>query len=240
MVDSDSIEQIPENIKNFYNDISRSMLRQIRNRGIRKYSGTHIDRWLRLSFPINEDKMVLKKHKMVGTQVSKYLLRQTNDYKIPLKDIRDIIDLESKLQHKEDQEKLRFEKLKMEVEEIRNQRRKERGPRTKITRTLKTPKIKNILKSKTSKASLGINYDKIYKPWMEHVATKSTSKSYWYIHEYIARYILNFAIERKAESLNKVVVQEFLEEYGQGKAAKTMNHYTRVANYFLEFSQSLN
>lgn len=240
MVDSESIEQIPEKIKNFYNDVSRSMLRQIRNRGIRKYSGTHIERWLRLSFPINEDEMVVKKHKMVGTQISKYLLREQNDYKIPLKDITDIIELENKLQHKRDQEKIRFEKLKKEVEDIRNQRRKVRGPRRKIKKTVKILKVNKIMRSETSKQSLGINYDKIYKPWMEHVETKSTSKSYWYIHEYIARYILNFAIERKAKSLNKVVVQEFLEEYGQGKAAKTMNHYTRVANYFLEFTQSLN
>ena len=240
MVDSESIVQIPENIKNFYNDVSKSMLRQIRNRGIRKFSGSHIERWLRLSFPINEDELVLRKHKMVSTQVSKYLLRQSTDYKIPLKDIRDLIELENKLQSKKIQERLQFEKLKKEVEEIRDQRRKERGPRRKIKKTVQIQKTKKIIKSKTSKPTAGIEYDQIYKPWMEHVATKSTSKSYWYIHEYIARYILNFAIERKAKSLNKVIVQEFLEEYGQGKAAKTMNHYTRVANYFLEFSQSLN
>lgn len=239
MVDSESIEQIPENIKIFYNDVSKSMLRQIRNRGIRKYSGTHIERWLRLSFPINEDEMVLKKHKMAGTQISKYLLRETTDYKIPLKDIRDIIELENKIQHRRDQERLRFEKIKNEVEEIRNQRRKERGPRTKIKMVVETLKINKLVKSKTSKQSAVIEYDKIYKPWMKHVESKSTSKSYWYIHEYVARYILNFAIERNAQSINKIIVQEFLDEYGQGKAAKTMNHYTRVAKYFREFCESI-
>jgi hypothetical protein len=73
---------------------------------------------------------------------------------------------------------------------------------------------------------------------MKHVEVKSTSKSYWYIHEYIARYILNYAIKKNAKSVNKMIVQEFLEEYGEGKAAKTMNHYTRVAKYFLEFCES--
>ncbi|MHA2032050.1 MAG: hypothetical protein ACXAC2_12085 [Candidatus Kariarchaeaceae archaeon] len=243
MVDPESIDQIPKNIQDFYNDVSKSMLKQIRKRGIRKFSVNHIERWVRINFPINEDQLVVEKHKMVAAQVSKYLLRRSTDYKIPLNEVRALLELDQLLQTEKEREEEKFRKIKSEVEELRNQKRKLKKPRSKVVvkRSISNYKPLSKLKEtpKITSPVQGIDYDHIYKPWMSHVETKSTSKSYWYIHEYIGRYILNFAIKRNAKSINKEIVQEFLDDYGRGKAAKTMNHYNRVAKYFLEFCLKL-
>ncbi|OLS20436.1 MAG: hypothetical protein HeimC2_37190 [Candidatus Heimdallarchaeota archaeon LC_2] len=244
MVEQISMEEIPDNIKDFYNNISQSVLKQIRKSGIRKHSSNHIDQWVRIRFPLNEDKTLVKKHQMAATHVSKYLLRQTNDYKIPLNEVQSLLKLDRKLQEQQKREIDKFKKLKAEVEEIRLKKRKLRKPRSKAV--LKKVINKNPINHTTKKHQTpnkkfnAINYDFIYSNWMDHVEIKSTSKSYWYIHEYIGRYILNFAIKRKESTINQKIVQEFLGDYGKGKAAKTMNHYTRVAKYFLEFCQSLN
>ncbi|MHA2030240.1 MAG: hypothetical protein ACW99Q_12660, partial [Candidatus Kariarchaeaceae archaeon] len=166
------------------------------------------------------------------------------DYKIPLHDVKDLLEVDRRLQIEQEKEKARFYKLKIEVEEIRQERRKHKKPRIKKIRKQNSiaPKLSNHFNKNASKLielEDGINFDRIYKPWMAHVGTKSTSKSYWYIHEYIARYILNYAIENGAKSINKQIVQEFLDDYGKGRAAKTMNHYNRVAKYFLEFCDNL-
>ncbi len=244
MIDQELIQEIPNNIKEFYTNVGQSILKLIRKRGIRKYSSSHIDQWVRLRFPINEDAILVKKHEMAAKQVSKYLLRKTTDYKIPLNDVHAILELDKKIQEENKLEREKFNKIKAEVEVIRQQKRKMRKPRSKtITKKVK----KKIVASRVIKKELapskileGINYDFIYTNWMDHVETKSTSKSYWYIHEYIGRYVLNFAIERNASIINKKIVQDFLDSYGKGKAAKTMNHYTRVAKYFLEFCEALN
>lgn len=243
MVDPDTVEEIPESVKEFYNSVSKSMLKQIRSHGIRKFSQNQIDNWLRRNFSINEDQHLVEKHKLAASQVSKFLLKTTNDYKIPLHEIRDLLEVDQLIQTTQKLEKEKFLKLKAEVEFLREQKRKLRKPRSKIkTRNIKTnTNLSSPIANKTIilDKSITIDYDSIYKPWMNHVETKSTSKSYWYIHEYIGRYIINFAIKKHATSINKEIVQAFLDDYGKGKAAKTMNHYNRVAKYFLEFCLKL-
>jgi hypothetical protein len=181
---------------------------------------------------------------MAASQVSKYLLRKSPDYKIPLNEVRALLELDEILRAEKLKEEEKFKKIKAEVEELRRQKRKLRKPRSKVVVKQASSKNKitspmKVTRKPIAKEIQGIDYDGIYKPWMRHVETKSTSKSYWYIHEYIGRYILNFAIKRDAKSINPEIVQEFLDDYGKGKAAKTMNHYNRVAKYFLEFCQNL-
>ena len=243
MLDPESIEEIPENIKEFYNSVSKSMIRQIRKRGIRKFSGNHVDRWLRLNFPINEDELIVEKHKLAASQVGKYLLRKAGDYKIPLREVQALLEVEQQLQVSQKTEKEKFDKLKAEVEILRKQKRKLRKPKSKVS--VKRMKTRAKLSTPSEPITTTVempkvfDYNSIYKPWMVHVETKSTSKSYWYIHEYIGRYIINFAIKNNAASIDEATVQAFLDDYGKGKAVKTMNHYNRVAKYFLEFCQDL-
>ncbi len=243
MVDPNTVEEIPERVKEFYNSVSKSMLKQIRSRGIRKFSQNQIDNWLRRNFSINEDEYLIEKHKLAASQVSKFLLKTTNDYKIPLHEIRDLLEVDRLLQTSQKLEKEKFLKLKAEVELLREQKRKLRKPRTKIkTKPIRAnTKLSSPIVNKTTKVDSlkAVDYNSIYKPWMKHVETKSTSKSYWYIHEYIGRYILNYAIKNNATSINQEIVRAFLDDYGKGKAVKTMNHYNRVAKYFLEFCLKL-
>ncbi|MCE7736877.1 MAG: hypothetical protein GPJ54_18480 [Candidatus Heimdallarchaeota archaeon] len=243
MVDPNSFEEIPENIKEFYNSVSKSMLNQIRKRGIRNFSGIHVNRWLRLNFSINENELIIEKHKLAASQVGKYLLRKTSDYKIPLSEVRTLLEVDQQLQQHQTLENEKFSKLKAEVELLRENKRKLRQPRSKVSVKASKPITKlstpSIGAKHQTELLTTLDYDSIYKPWMTHVETKSTSKSYWYIHEYIGRYILNFAIKNNATSINYEIVQSFLDDYGKGKAAKTMNHYNRVAKYFLEFCLEL-
>lgn len=243
MVDPNSIDEIPESVKEFYNSVSKSMLTQIKKRGIRSFSGIHINRWLRLNFSINENQLIVEKHKLAASQVGKYLLRKTSDYKIPLSDVRTLLQVDQQLQQDQMLENEKFSKLKAEVDILRKTKQKLRKPRSKTKAKLKKVNTKLsspvTLKNTIVDKQRTVDYASIYKPWMEHVETKSTSKSYWYIHEYIGRYILNFAIKNNATSINQEIVQAFLDDYGKGKAAKTMNHYNRVAKYFLEFCLKL-
>ncbi len=239
--------EIPDEVVTLYNNVSQSMLKQIRKRGIRKFSDYNVERWVRLKFGINEDQQVVQKHKIVASQVSKYLLKTQEDYKIPLNEVRNLLELEQELEFQRQKEREKYEKIRSEVEILRKRKqktlKKHRKPVSSSKKgksVIKKSEIKNSGKTTVvPEQKKGLDYDYIYRRWMDHVKTKSTSKSYWYIHEYIGRFILKFAVANKSSSVTSEIVQGFLDDYGKGKAAKTMNHYNRVAKYFLEFCKAL-
>lgn len=239
--------EIPDEVVTLYNNVSQSMLKQIRKRGIRKFSDYNVERWVRLKFGINEDQQVVEKHKIVASQVSRYLLKTQKDYKIPLNEIRNLLELDQELENQRQKEREKYDRLRSEVELLRKRKQKNLKKHRKSISSSKKGKlvtesteVKNNGKVTPVQETVnGIDYDYIYGKWMDHIKTKSTSKSYWYIHEYIGRFILKFALAKKSSLVSHGIVQDFLDDYGKGKAAKTMNHYNRVAKYFLEFCQAL-
>ena len=85
-----------------------------------------------------------------------------------------------------------------------------------------------------------LEHDSIYKKWMTMVESKTMSKSYWHIHDYMSRYILKYATENGDNGLvTYELVESFLKEYGKGKRPKTMNHYNRVIYRFWDFYEKL-
>jgi hypothetical protein len=225
-------DHVPARIEELFKEFGHAVSLAKKKYRIRKFSKGLLDLWVRSQYKLDMDERIIKRDKLIVSHINQFTVGEKLDYKISLRDFQSILEIDKELEEEERLRLEKFSKLKAEVEKLRQQKRKKKR---------KFPETKSVvtLEKKKEVVTKQIDYDLIYSEWMAHIKTKSTSKSYWYIHEYIARFILKFAINRGAESISEQVVKDFLDDYGKGKAAKTMNHYTRVSRYFLEFCLAL-
>lgn len=212
-----------------------------------KVSSSFFDGWVRFHFHLNVDSRKIQISKIIADIfvdfVESYRKKKTSKFSFDSEKIDQISNLNQEIKNDKKAEEEHWNKIKQEVAKIRKERSKSRKkpPRKKKSRAKRNEKSKPV---KIEPKSTYPNPDKVYEKWMEHVNEKrdkdEISKSYWYIHEYIGRYILEYVRENRDEALiTEDVVEEFLEDYGKDKRPKTMNHYNRVARYFYEFYEGL-
>ena len=137
-------------------------------------------------------------------------------------------------------EKIETEKSKiLLLERSELEKLKEELPRKNSKKNKQEQKPKIIIEKNMNKTQ-DLDHDSIYKKWMIMVESKTMSKSYWHIHDYMSRYILKYATENGDNGLvTYELVESFLKEYGKGKRPKTMNHYNRVVYRFWDFYEKL-
>jgi len=207
--------------------------------------------WTRYKFPLATDSMVLDMYEIIannfGAFVNRYRNGKKDAFSIKSDEIEQIQHLEETFQATKQQKAAALNELRADIAKLRKPRTREhkrvkRHQRQKHQKkTSETPsEQKNKQEQSDEKISGVPDHDLVYKKWMEMVESKPISKSYWHIHNYLAKYILDFAKEHTDDGLiTKQLIEDFLEDYGKGKRPKTMNHYNRVVYRFWEFYENL-
>ncbi|MHA2171433.1 MAG: hypothetical protein ACXAB7_16215, partial [Candidatus Kariarchaeaceae archaeon] len=188
-------DHIPPKIEELFKDFRRSVSLTKNKYRINKFSKTFLDLWVRSQYKLDMDERIIKRDKLIVNHIDQFQGDENKDYRISVRDFQTILEIDRELELDEQKRIEKFAKLKAEVEKLRLQRKKKRTKSPKTKPTADAEKKKEILANT-------IDYDYIYGKWMDHIQTKSTSKSYWYIHEYIGRFILKFAINQGAESIS--------------------------------------
>lgn len=235
-------QDIPENLKTDFNKIGHLLITHIYRKSMRKIIPEKLESWVRSRYSANVDERVIQKDFIIANQVGKFITSHGEEFDISLSEIKKVIELDNILEKEENKRREKMMALKSEIEALREEKRKARPRSPRRSKAKKTTvKVQEVSTEKsTSKSKVDVvTQDMVYKEWMKHVEEKSTSKSYWYIHEYIARFILKWAREHGDGTITTEVVESFLTDYGKGKADKTMNHYNRVSRYFLEFCEEM-
>ena len=186
--------------------------------------------WMRYKYPLKVSNEIFNGNEIIGMNFIN-LMSNIRKSKSKVDFIFERLDEYEKIQTEKSKillsEKSELEKLKEDLPR-RNGKKKKQVNMSKINIE------KKINQTKT------LDHDSIYKKWMIMVESKTMSKSYWHIHDYMSRYILKYATENGENGLvTYELVESFLKEYGKGKRPKTMNHYNRVVYRFWEFYEKL-
>ncbi|MHA2090096.1 MAG: hypothetical protein ACW98K_04490, partial [Candidatus Kariarchaeaceae archaeon] len=191
-------DHVPPKIKELFNDFRRSVSLTKNKYRIKKFSKNFLDLWVRSQYKLDMDERIIKRDKLIVSHIDQFQGDENKDYRISVRDFQTILEIDRELEVDEQKRIEKFTKLKAEVEKLRLQRKKKRAKPPRAKPTVDEEEKKEILVNT-------IDYDYIYGKWIDHIQTKSTSKSYWYIHEYIGRFILKFAINQRAESISEQV-----------------------------------
>jgi hypothetical protein len=186
--------------------------------------------WMRYKYPLKVSNEIFNGNEIIGINFIN-LMSNIKKSKSKVDFIFEKLDEYEKIQTEKSKillsEKSELEKLKEDLPRRNGKKKKQ----------VHMPKInieKKINQTKT------LDHDSIYKKWMTMVESKTMSKSYWHIHDYMSRYILKYATENGVDGIVTFeLVESFLKEYGKGKRPKTMNHYNRVIYRFWEFYEKL-
>ena len=235
-------QDIPENLKSDFNKIGHLLIIHIYQKSMRKIIPEKLENWVRSRYSANVDERVIQKDFIIANQVGKFITSRGENFDISLSEIKKVIELDNILEEEENKRREKMMTLKSEIEALREEKRKARPRSPRHSKVKKVQvNIEDVNSEKTTPKTKVevVTQDMIYAEWMKHVEEKSTSKSYWYIHEYIARFILKWAREHGDGTITTEIVESFLADYGKGKADKTMNHYNRVSRYFLEFCEEM-
>ena len=186
--------------------------------------------WMRYKYPLKVSNEIFNGNEIIGINFIN-LMSSIKKSKSKVDFIFEKLDEYGKIQTEKSKillsEKSELEKLKEDLPRRNGKKKKQ----------VHMPKI-NIEKKINQTNTL--DHDSIYKKWMIMVESKTMSKSYWHIHDYMSRYILKYATENGENGLvTYELVESFLKEYGKGKRPKTMNHYNRVVYRFWEFYEKL-
>ncbi|MHA2502015.1 MAG: hypothetical protein ACXAE3_04030 [Candidatus Kariarchaeaceae archaeon] len=193
--------------------------------------------WTKFHFPLRSDALILDLHKVIGTHfeefIEKFRSGRKDDFEIPNGQINKIKLLEQRSIKEHLEREADLNELRSEIKKGRKSHNK--SDRKKIAKVKKKETVKPVIQEQPVKEEVtkGLDHDLVYKRWMEMVESKPISKSYWHIHEYISRYIMDFANKHNEDGrITKQVIDDFLADYGKGKRPKTMNHYNRVVYRF--------
>ena len=186
--------------------------------------------WMRYKYPLKVSNEIFNGNEIIGINFIN-LMSNIKKSKSKVDFIFEKLDEYEKIQTEKSKillsEKSELEKLKEDLPRRNGKKKKQ----------VHMPKLnieKKINQTKT------LDHDSIYKKWMTMVESKTMSKSYWHIHDYMSRYILKYATENGVDGIVTFeLVESFLKEYGKGKRPKTMNHYNRVIYRFWDFYEKL-
>jgi hypothetical protein len=228
-----------------YTKVGKSMAEFLDRQMMRDLPDAWFNGWIRYHFPLQTDPREIEIHNIIAVQFSDFINNnnKASEFSISQEDLSRIEGLNEEMK----MEKQEFDNWRSEIrKEVNTLREEKYGPskterrKKKLsTAAEKTPSQPIMDKSTTSTTEI-LDREFVYKKWMEEVNTKEISKSYWHIHEYMSRFILDFAEEHSDDGrLTRDLVEDFLVEYGRGKRPKTMNHYNRVARYFWDFYDAL-
>ena len=231
---------LPKHIEDKYRNIAELMTNYLDDNKIRDSAPRIANSWVSTHFAAVNDDRELLINRLIAKHFSKFITnykRKSSSDVMSSNELQKIIQIQEELDLERKRKLDRFQEVKQEVQRLRKERRNRRQKTVKVKKVVKKPKPKPVNELKE------LDFDQIYDSWMKHVESKqetqNISKSYWYIHEYIGRFILKFARERNKTVIDEEAVQAFLDDYGKGKRPKTMNHYNRVAKYFLQFCLDL-
>lgn len=235
--------ELPSLTQSVYINKGKSMAEFLDRKMMRKLPDSWFDGWVRYHFPLTVDPKVVNLHKVIADSFVGFIENyrdQSSGFDISKVYEEEFQSLEQTIH---DQREQRQERLSQLMEEINGIRKKHQ----KSTNGKPSRKQKNISKMVKPKsepeipAQKMVDHEFVYQEWMKKVNEKPISKSYWHIHEYMSRYIMDFAKKHNPETgeVTEEIVEDFLKEYGKGKRPKTMNHYNRVARYFWEFFDQL-
>ncbi|MEL0163919.1 MAG: hypothetical protein VW886_02980 [Candidatus Heimdallarchaeota archaeon] len=186
--------------------------------------------WMRYKYPLKVSNEIFNGNEIIGINFIN-LMSNIKKSKSKVDFIFEKLDEYEKIQTEKSKiylmERTELEKLKEELPR-KNSKKNKQEQKPKINIEKKINQTKNL------------DHDSIYKKWMTMVESKTMSKSYWHIHDYMSRYILKYATENGDNGLvTYELVESFLKEYGKGKRPKTMNHYNRVVYRFWDFYEKL-
>ena len=211
-------------------NIGRSMAEYLDRFLMKEVPENWFNGWMRYKYPLKVSNEIFNGNEIIGINFIN-LMSNIKKSKSKVDFIFEKLDEYEKIQTEKSKillsEKSELEKLKEDLPRRNGKKKKQ----------VHMPKInieKKINQTKT------LDHDSIYKKWMTMVESKTMSKSYWHIHDYMSRYILKYATENGVDGIVTFeLVESFLKEYGKGKRPKTMNHYNRVIYRFWEFYEKL-
>jgi hypothetical protein len=236
---------LPNNLAEKYKWVGKSMSEFLDRQMMRELPDSWYTGWVRYHFPLKTDRREIELHNIIADQFAEFVSnnKKASDFMVSKSDLDRIEELENAIGEEKELYNQWFRQIKDEIIEIREAKYgsiKERRSKKKTEARAGKPSTARIAKEDSAKTAEILDREFVYKKWMEEVNEKEISKSYWHIHEYMARFILDFAEEQSnTGKVTSDIVEDFLVEYGRGKRPKTMNHYNRVARYFWNFYHNL-
>jgi len=240
-------EDLKKDVELSFVNYSESMAEYLDRYMMREVPEGWFEGWTRYQFPLNTEQEVIDIHHVIAENFSEFIemYRQGKKDEFNLEDneINRFVELQEKYEKLLEERNHVYDELREEIDDLRksSDSRPDRSQRRERKKTKKEKKqaVKQV-KEEPKPASRILDHDYVYKKWMEMVESKPISKSYWHIHEYLSRYILDFAKEHSEDGrVTEELIEDFLEDYGKGKRPKTMNHYNRVIYRFWEFYENL-